>query len=127
MTLLFYALIFSLIAFATWYYTKYSRRNSALNKFPTIKSYPLIGSNLSFLGKTAVEIFKTFQRASVELGPNYRIDLSPFESNIITSDPKVIEGILSSQKLIVKSKEYDFVRRWLNEGCETIKETASLF
>ena len=76
----------------------------------------MIGSNLSFVGKPAIEIFKTFQKASEELGPLYRFDLTPFHSTIVVSDPTVIEGILSSQKLLDKSVEYKFVKKWLNEG-----------
>lgn len=109
-----------MIAVASWYHTKYNRRNKLLAKFPAIKSYPLIGSNLSFIGKSAAGIFKTFEKATVELGPCYRFDLTPFEGNIMTSDPKIIEGILSSQKLLDKSNQYDLVRPWLNNGCDII-------
>lgn len=106
-----------LIAVASWYHLKYNNRNKLLANIPSITSYPLIGSNLSFVGKSAVDIFKVLQQANVELGSVYRFDVSPFESMVMVSEPNVIEGILSSQKLIDKSAQYNFVKPWLNEGC----------
>lgn len=116
MWLIFYLLVAVTISVAFWYQTKYRRRNKLLAKIPAIKSYPLIGSNLSFFGKSAADIFKILQKASADLGSMFRFDFSPFQSTIFVSDPKVIEGLLSSQKLIDKSVEYDFVRLWLNDG-----------
>lgn len=116
MALFIYLFMFLVLGITSWYHTKYIRRNKLLAKIPAIKSYPLIGSNLSFVGKPAIEMFKIFRKASDELGPLYRFDLTPFHSTIVVSDPKIIEGILSSQKLLDKSVEYNFVKQWLNEG-----------
>lgn len=104
------------VVVVTWYHKKYSRRNELLSKIPTITSYPLIGSNLSFIGKSAPQIFQTIVKASEELGSLWRFDLSPFQSNIVIAEPKIAEAVLASQKLIEKSVEYDFIRHWLNEG-----------
>lgn len=105
----------------TWYHKKFYRRNKLLSKFPTIKSYPLIGSNLSFIGKSAAQIFNTLEQASKDHGQIWRFDLSPFQSNIIVHDPKIAEGILSSQKFLDKSVEYDFIKNWLNDGKQSVQ------
>lgn len=115
MALLAYFIVAIVVVF-TWYHKKYQRRNQLLAKIPSMKSYPLIGSNLSFAGKSAAGIFKVLEKASVELGPLWRFDLTPFFSNIVVHDPKVAEGILSSQKLIAKSVEYEFIEQWLGDG-----------
>lgn len=115
MALLAYFIV-ALIVIISWYHKKYNHRNKLLAKIPTIKSYPLIGSNLSFVGKSAAGIFDTLKKAADELGTVWRFDISPFQSNIVVHDPKITEGILSSQKLLDKSIEYKFVQQWLNDG-----------
>lgn len=100
----------------SWYHKRYNHRNKLLAKIPTIPSYPLIGSSLSFIGKSATQVFEVLEKTSKEFGAVWRFDLSPFHSNIVVSDPKIVEGILSSQKLLDKSVEYQFVQKWLNDG-----------
>lgn len=36
--------------------------------------------------------------------------------NILVTDPKVIETVLSSQKIIDKAFEYTFLQKWLGDG-----------
>jgi hypothetical protein len=105
------------LLFAFWYHTKYYRRNGLLHKIPAIRSFPFVGSNLSFIGKTPAQLFVTLQKAFEEHGPLFRFDLTPFHSAIVVADPKIAEGLLSSQKLIEKSVEYDLIRSWLGDGC----------
>lgn len=113
--LLAYCLALAIVV-VSWYHKKYSRRNKLLSKIPTITSYPLIGSNLSFVGKSAPQIFQMIVKTSEQLGSLWRFDLSPFQSNIVIAEPKIAEAVLSSQKLIEKSVEYNFIKQWLNEG-----------
>lgn len=105
------------IIVVTWYQKKYYKRNQLLAKIPSMKSYPLIGSSLSFVGKSAAQMFINLEEASKLHGPLWRFDLSPFKTNIVVHDPKVVEGILSSQKFIEKSDEYNLVKQWLGDGC----------
>lgn len=109
-------LVALLVVVVSWYHKKYHNRNRLLSKIPTIPSYPLIGSSLSFVGKSATKVFEVLEKASTDYGAIWRFDLSPFQSNIVVSDPKIVEGILSSQKLLEKSVEYEFVKKWLNDG-----------
>lgn len=68
------------------------------------------------MGRSAVEMFQVLQKASKDYGTIWRFDTSPFHSNIFVSDPKMCEEILSSQKLLDKSVEYELARKWLNDG-----------
>lgn len=98
------------------YHAKYKRRNELLLKIPAVKSYPLIGSNLTFLGKSLTQIWLIMEKVTQQLGSVWRYDLTPFHSAIVVSDPDVVKEILSSSKLITKSVEYDFLRNWLGDG-----------
>lgn len=115
MALIAYLVALAVVVFS-WYQKRYYLRNKLLSKIPTIPSYPLIGSSLSLTGRSAAEMFQVLQKAARDYGTLWRFDLSPFHSNIIVSDPKICEGILSSQKLLEKSVEYEFVKKWLNDG-----------
>jgi len=77
--------IFACVLVVFWYKTKYYYRNQLLNKIPAIKSYPIIGSNLLFFGRSAREIFISLQKARDEIGSVFRYDLSPFHSSVIVS------------------------------------------
>lgn len=105
-----------IIVVVSWYHKKHHQRNKLLAKIPAMNSYPLLGSSLSFIGKSASQIFKNLEKASMEHGPLWRIDLSPFSTMVVVHDPKIAEGILSSQKILVKSNEYDFIKQWLGDG-----------
>lgn len=111
------------IAFAVviWYHSKYKRRNELLMKIPAVKSYPLIGSNLSLFGKTPVEIFEKVDEFFKQLGPVFRYDVTPFYTAVIISDPQIAQEVLSSSKMITKGVEYDYLRSWLGDGSTKLK------
>jgi cytochrome P450 family 4 len=50
-----------------------------------------------------------------EHGPVWNFQV-PFGEQIIVHDPKAVEEILSSQKILDKSMEYDFINDWLGTG-----------
>lgn len=105
------------IVAVTWYQKRYYRRNQHLAKIPVMKGgFPLICNSLAFVGKKPSQIFKTLEKAAIDHGPFWRFDLTPTMTNIVIHDPKLVEGILSSQTMIEKSVEYDFVREWLGDG-----------
>lgn len=115
--MLFLALLVAIaVVIVTWYQLRYYRRNQHLNKIPTMKRYPLIGSSLDFIGKSGEQIFKNLENASKELGPIWRLDFNLFRTQIFLSDPKILEGLLSSQKFLTKASEYDVLRAWLGDG-----------
>ncbi|CRL05138.1 CLUMA_CG018015, isoform A [Clunio marinus] len=109
-------ILFVITILVIWYQRKFYRKNALLAKIPAFKSYPVFGSRLALIGKSGSEIFETLQDASETLGPVWRLDLSPFSSSVFTSDVKMIESVLSSQKLLDKGSGYKFVRGWLQEA-----------
>lgn len=86
-------------------------------KFPTPKSFPLIHNTLEFYGKNPKELFQLLQDYKAQLGPIFKMTFDPFDNaTLVISDPIVAEGILSSQKLIDKSEDYDLMKSWLGTG-----------
>lgn len=81
-----------------------------------MEGFPIIGSGLSLIGKSQSELSKKFEETSRQLGPLWRVDLSPFHCYVVIHDPKVIEDILTSRTVIEKSAEYDSLKGWLGEG-----------
>ncbi|XP_053671197.1 uncharacterized protein LOC128721466 [Anopheles nili] len=82
------------------------------------QAYPLIGNGLLFAGKTPAAFLQTVGRVIRENGKCFRLWLGT-QLLIIITDPKDVEVILSSNKYIDKSAEYDFVRPWLADGLLT--------
>lgn len=116
MIILVYLLVL-VISFFFWYQKKYGKRNKLLSKFASPpRSFPIMNNSLYFIGKSPQEIFKIISRFHKILPPVWRFDLNPFMSFINVRDPKVVEEILSSQKLIDKANEYNLLKIWLGTG-----------
>ena len=62
-----------------------------------------------------LEILEVIQDCSNKYGKIFRVFLGP-QLQIVLTDPKDIEVILSSQKYIEKSDEYNFIKKWLGDG-----------
>jgi hypothetical protein len=108
-----------LIAF--WYHTKYNRRNGLLHKIPAIRSYYLICSNLSFLGRSPAQIFQKLETTFREIGSTFRVDFSPFTTTVVIGTPAAAEKLLNSPRLVEKTNEYACIKSWLGDGCGTKK------
>ena len=106
------ALTFVAIA---WYYKKYHEMYTLAMKLPGPPAYPLIGNALMFLGKSPSEVLKVLEHSSKKYGPIVRFLVGP-QVQVLMSDPKDVEVILGSQKLIDKSDEYVFMEKWLGTG-----------
>jgi cytochrome P450 family 4 len=105
------------ITIVLWYQVKYRHRNSILAKIPAPKKLPILHNALIFYGKSPKAIFDWFQEMSSTLGPVYVFTLEPFDDGtVFVSDPKVAEGILTSQKLLDKGFDYDLLKPWLGTG-----------
>lgn len=115
MNILIYFLVF-VISFYLWYKKTFGHRNKLLSKFPAPKSYPILNHSFHIIGKTPAEIFQLLAEFSKKYGPVWRFQLNPFVAGIYIRDPKVIEEILSSQKLIDKANEYDMLHGLLGTG-----------
>lgn len=112
---LIYILIF-IITFSIYYYYKnYYNIVKLAKQFKGPRAYPLIGNGLDFFGKSPQDALQLFQKLCSENDNFVRIWFGPV-LNFYIADVKFCEKLLSSQKLIDKSNEYDFLRPWLNEG-----------
>ncbi|KAG5670295.1 hypothetical protein PVAND_000571 [Polypedilum vanderplanki] len=116
MDLLLYLIILMFSAMF-WYRKKYGQRNELLEKFQAPeKSMPILRHSFMLINKTPSQILNVFSELAEKCGPVWRFDFSPFTSMITVHDPKILEQILSSQKLIDKSDGYDNISNWLGNG-----------
>lgn len=61
------------------------------------------------------EILRKLEELSKTYGSFWRFYFGP-QLQVVLTDPKAVEQVLGSQKLIDKSDEYDFIKPWLGEG-----------
>ncbi|CAO1423337.1 unnamed protein product [Diamesa serratosioi] len=104
------------VFYVSWYYYKFNERDLHLSKIPQPPSWPLIGNSFEFINKSPAEIFETLKKFSSALGNVWRFSFHPFEHQIMISDPKLVEALLSSHKQLEKTDDYRFVRAWLGDG-----------
>ena len=115
-----FSFVVLIVTLITWYQVKYRHRNALFAKIPSPKKYPLIHNTYLLYGKTPNQIFDIFEKLRNELGSVYHFTLDPFDKGVvIVSDSKVAEGILSNQKLLDKTDDYDRVSVWLGTGLLT--------
>uniref|UniRef100_A0A1Y9GKX3 Uncharacterized protein n=1 Tax=Anopheles arabiensis TaxID=7173 RepID=A0A1Y9GKX3_ANOAR len=96
------------------YVERFSKILKHSGKLGGPRAYPLIGNGLLFAGKTPAEFLQTVGRLIQQYGKCFRIWLGT-QMLIVITEPKDVEAILSSNKYIDKSIEYDFIRPWLGE------------
>ncbi|XP_037044699.1 cytochrome P450 4d1-like [Bradysia coprophila] len=112
-----YVVVCSLSLMILWYHWKYKTRNDQLAQIPSPYKYPLIHNTLEFVGKSPKQIFDWMEGMSRKLGPIYQFTFEPFDnSTMVISDPKIVEQILTSNKLIDKTIDYDLMKSWLGTG-----------
>lgn len=68
-----------------------------------------------FLFKSPTEVLDTLSNISAQYPDLVCLMLGP-QPEILIKNPKIVEAILGSQKLIDKSEEYDFIEKWLGTG-----------
>lgn len=94
---------------------KQSRFYKIADNLPGPKIYPILGNGLVFINKTPPQILEIMTENVKKYGKFVRLLLGN-QINILVTDPKIIETVLSSQKLIDKSYEYTFLQKWLGDG-----------
>lgn len=95
------------VAFLSYIFFK---RDGDYLKIPGPPSYPLVGASLTFLGKSPTEIFDLIISLSKKYGPTWRNDIGFSSLYVFLDDPKDLEVLLSSQKLINKGTDYGFLK-----------------
>lgn len=106
-----------IIAFAYFYWNKgrNSRRDELLAKIPSPKSVPILKHTLHFINKSPSEVLSLVSDFAVEFGQIFTFGF-PIGGQIMIADPKIVEKILSNQKVIDKAVDYDFLLGWLGTG-----------
>lgn len=100
-----------------WYHLKYKKRNDQLARIPSPYKYPLVHNTFAFVGKSPKQIFDWMKDMSYEHGSIYQFTFDPFDySTMVISDPRMAEQILTSNKLIDKTIDYDYMKAWLGTG-----------
>lgn len=108
-------IILMLIYFIFPYIQKYRERMEMLEKFPGPKGLPLIGNALELLKLKPEDILSALESLHNEFGSTIRFLIGP-KADILFTDPKDVEIILGSQKILEKSDEYSFLIDWLGTG-----------
>lgn len=105
------------VALISWYQVKFWRRNQLLAQFPSARKWPLVHNTFLFFGKSPRELFLAIEQLTHQLGAIYQVTFDPLDNGLVMlTDPKMAEAVLSSQKLIEKSEDYDLMQSWLGTG-----------
>lgn len=109
------ALATILTILCAYIYSKYHEQLKFSATLPGAPTLPFIGTGLIFINKTPPQIFEVIRGLVKTYGCFQKIWFGPWMLALVTS-PRIAETILSSQKLIDKSQEYDYIQPWLADG-----------
>jgi cytochrome P450 family 4 len=101
--------------FIGWYYHINREKLALASKLPSPKGYPLIGHAHKFLFKSPPQILQMLEGVARDHPNITNLMIGP-NIEILITNPKYVEALLGSQKLIEKSAEYDFIEKWLGTG-----------
>lgn len=96
-------------------YAVKKRRNDIVKDLPGPDTLPIFGNALMYYGKSLESIMGFIQANREKYGPLYRVWIFN-QLAIFSSDPRDVEVVLSSQKLITKNRLYDLLLPWLGTG-----------
>lgn len=98
-----------------WYYHTNREKFALAAKIPSTRGLPLIGHAHKFIFKSPPEILEMLTGIAAKYPNITQLSFGPHIEILITN-PKYVENLLGSQKLITKSAEYDFIEKWLGTG-----------
>lgn len=96
-------------------FKKYLERMKMLEKFPGPKGLPVLGNAWEMLKVKPEDLLDVFEKFQNDCGTTIKLMFGP-QANILFTDPKDVEIILGSQKILEKSDEYSFLIDWLGTG-----------
>jgi len=98
-----------------------SRRSNKLfvKELPGPPTLPLLGNAMMLLGKSLPQILQTLETLPKIYGKTVRFYIGPTHQMLLMTDPKDIQVVLRSQKLIEKSDEYKYTIPWVSTGLLT--------
>nr|QZM07462.1 cytochrome P450 monooxygenase CYP4BN52 [Lasioderma serricorne] len=112
--------VIGLSAFLWWYFEEFQRINGPIKNIPGPPALPLLGSALDFPSTKVV--LKRLMEYKQKYGKVYKVRIGPFIPQIVISDVKQLEVLLSSTNHISKSINYKFLDKWLGTGLLTSDE-----
>ncbi|XP_058822316.1 cytochrome P450 4d2-like [Topomyia yanbarensis] len=106
------------VSLAVLIYQRFANALYYAGKMGGPKAYPLIGNADRFRGKLPEGFLLELQNMIAEWGKCFRVWIG---TNLIVfvTDAQKVEILLSSQKMLDKSIQYDFLRPWLGDGLLT--------
>lgn len=109
-------IVLSLPLLWLWYLIANRRKLELAEKIPGPKTLPLIGNLLNYLNKTPEDILPLLRGYHTDFGNTYRIWVGPFHCAFFLSDPKDVEVLLSSNRVLKKNNLYESLVPWLGTG-----------
>lgn len=104
--LLFSVILLSIFSYFVW---KHFTDDKKYAELPGPYMFPIIGSSFKFIGKTPTQLYDILWELSKQYGPTWKIKNGFDNTYVVLEDPKDVESVLSSQKLITKGADYKFV------------------
>ncbi|XP_055606587.1 cytochrome P450 4d1-like [Uranotaenia lowii] len=112
------SLVAASIGVAFWIYQRFGHLLKYGAKIPGYPAFPVIGNALEYVNKTPHEFLESVGENFAAHGKTFRVWMGP-DLMVVSKDARVAEAVLSSQKFLDKSNEYDFLRPWLANGLLT--------
>ncbi|KNC25621.1 Cytochrome P450 4d1 [Lucilia cuprina] len=98
------------------FFKRLSRTRQLSKQFVIPKTIPILGNAHMLVGVKPEHIIYVIRDIIEDCGKTVGFWFGPFIFGVFMMDIKYAECVLSSNTLLVKSMEYDFLRNWLCEG-----------
>ncbi|KAJ3656959.1 hypothetical protein Zmor_015997 [Zophobas morio] len=114
--MLLYAVILAL--FCVYFFLSKPPKRNGLSKIPEPPGHPLLGhastlkSTTSVINNLSQYIENYGKTVKITIGPS----VFPLMTSLVTIDYKFVKFVLSQNKILKKSQNYQFLRRWLGNG-----------
>lgn len=99
-------------------YRRFMEIVESVAHIPGPKAFPFLGNAMMFFGRTSADMLEFAPTMIKEHGTFIRILLGP-KILILMGEPEDVEALLTNQKTIEKSEEYDYAKVWIGEGLIT--------
>ncbi|CAH0550618.1 unnamed protein product [Brassicogethes aeneus] len=106
----------ALVALILKFINSQMRIKRKLNWMPHVPGWPVLGNALEFTDSGS--FLTTLTKFNQKYGKNFFLQIAS-QNIIVITDYKLLEFVLSSNKVLEKSKNYNFLHTWLGTGLLT--------